>query len=223
VDDQQRRAPDAIALVPADGIASAFAIVSSVPGAGRDVRIASGAAPGAPPADQVRYLEKYLSSSSTGARSIIVEHPYVDRHWLEEYSGYYATMLRPPPSKATRLHFLRSEVADADLIRLVHRACEGDREAVESELSDAYLGFSVIRPLASALVGRTVLRPYGDEPLRCFAAGMLEHRVHLAGLRIEFSGLPFQQQDQGAGARASDRHPYPRVSAASVPAGGCAG
>lgn len=127
----------------------------------------------------------------------------MDRHWLEEYSGYYATMLRPPPSKATRLHFLRSEVADADLVRLVQRACEGDRAAVEGELRDAYLGFSVIRPLASAPVGRTVLRPYSDEPLRCFAADLLDHRVHLAGLRIEFAGLPFQQQDQGVGACAT--------------------
>ena len=66
-----------------------------------------------------------------------------------------------------------------------------------------YLGFSVIRPLPTAPIGRTVLRPYAAISERCFAPAALTHRVHLAGLTIEAHGLPFQQQDQGVAACAT--------------------
>lgn len=167
------------------------------------VREASRAAPGEPPAHQVRYLASYLRHADAGARTILVETPYVDRHWLDEYAGYYATLLYPPPAKATRLHFLRVAWSHDDFERLLGRAVAGARDEVQAEIEAAYLGFSVIRPLPSAPLGRTILRPYDAEPRRCFAAGRIQNQVHIAGLTITFDGLPFQQQDQGVGACAT--------------------
>lgn len=167
------------------------------------VRDASLAAAKAAAADQARYLMSYLQHDQSGAKTIIVEKPYVDRHWLEAYAGYYATMLRPPPPKATRLHFLRAEWSDNDLLDLVRRAATGERAQAEAELRKLYLGFAVIRPLPSAPLGRTILRPYQGDAARCFAAANVEHQVHLCGLTVRFSGLPFQQQDQGVGACAT--------------------
>lgn len=167
------------------------------------VREASRAAPGAQPADQVRYLASYLNHQDAGARTILIEAPYVDRHWLDEYSGYYATLLYPPPAKTTRLHFFRVVWSPDDFAQLLGRAIEGARAEVQAEIEAAYLGFSVIRPLPSAPLGRTILRPYDAEPSRCFAAGRVQNQVHLAGLTITFDGLPFQQQDQGVGACAT--------------------
>ncbi|TMQ09586.1 MAG: hypothetical protein E6J91_29925 [Deltaproteobacteria bacterium] len=154
----------------------------------------------AKPGDQVRYLASYLRNPEVGANTIVVEHPYVDRHWLEEYAGYYATLLDPPRPKATRLHFFdASWTMDEFMAQLGLAIDRGD----SNDIAKHYIGFSVIRPLAAAPLGRTVLRPYRRVAERCFAPAALTHRVHLAGLTIEVEGLPFQQQDQGVAACAT--------------------
>lgn len=152
------------------------------------------------PCDQVRYLASYLGHPEVGARTILIEHPYVDRHWLEEYTGYYATLLDPPPPKATRLHFFDEEWT-LDELKGHLAAAIGDRD--EDRIARHYLGFSVVRPLPAAPLGRTVLRTYRGVSERCFAPAAVTQRVHLAGLTIELEGLPFQQQDQGVAACAT--------------------
>lgn len=152
------------------------------------------------PCEQVRYLASYLGHPEVNAETILVEDPYVDRHWLEEYSGYYATLLDPPRPKATRLHFFDETWTLDDFKVHLSTAIDGGGER---ELSKHYLGFAVIRPLPAAPIGRTVLRPYPGVSARCFAPASLTHRVHLAGLTIEIEGLPFQQQDQGVAACAT--------------------
>lgn len=150
--------------------------------------------------DQLRYLRSYLRNPEIGAKTILVEYPYVDRHWLEEYAGYYATLLDPPRPKATRLHFFDVAWTTDEFMAQLDSAIErGD----SSDIADHYVGFSVIRPLAAAPLGRTVVRPYRNVAERCFAPAELLHRVHLAGLTIRIEGLPFQQQDQGVAACAT--------------------
>lgn len=152
------------------------------------------------PCDQVRYLASYLSHPEIGAKTILIEDPYVDRHWLEEYAGYYATLFDPPRSKAIRLHFFDvSWTLDEFKEHLASAIAHGDDDPIATH----YLGFSVIRPLPAAPIGRTVLRTYHGIAERCFAPAELTHRVHLAGLTIELQGLPFQQQDQGVAACAT--------------------
>lgn len=150
---------------------------------------------------QVRYLLSYLRRAASGTRTIIVESPYVDRHWLEEYTGYYATMLASPQPQAARLHFVECELTTDALMAGIRSLC--DSGEFEERVRSAYQGFAVIRPLASAPIGRTVLRPYGDDPARCYAPAHMKNTVHLAGMEIRFPGLPFQQQDQGVGACAT--------------------
>lgn len=150
--------------------------------------------------EQVNYLASYLSHPEIDAKTILVEAPYVDRHWLEEYSHYYATLLQPPPVKATRLHFFDEAWTLEDVMQLLAERI--DRPA-DRTIDEHYLGFSVIRPLPAAPIGRTILRPYSKEKVRCFAAASLRNRVHLGGLTLEVEGLPFQQQDQGVAACAT--------------------
>lgn len=152
------------------------------------------------PCDQVRYLVSYLGHPEISAKTILVEDPYVDRHWLEEYSGYYATLLDPPRPKATRLHFFDEPWTLDEFKGHLAVAIEGGGE---NQISGHYLGFAVIRPLPAAPLGRTVLRTYRGVSERCFAPAAITHRVHLAGLTIELEGLPFQQQDQGVAACAT--------------------
>lgn len=153
--------------------------------------------------DQVRYLGSYLSDSECGAATIIVEHPYVDRHFLEEYANYYATSLFPPPTKATRLHFFSTAISNRKFSAILKKAANGNFSAVCSKLNESYLGFSVIRPLADAPIGRTVLKTFNHSKARCYTLPPHAYRVHLCGLKLSVCGVPFQQQEQAVGACAT--------------------
>ncbi len=152
---------------------------------------------------QVRYLGSYLSHRDSGAKSMVVEHPYVDRHYLEEYTGYYANTFDPPPPKATRIHFFTRELTDEGLAKKLQEASSGGFQNARASLQDAYLGFVVVRPLASAPIGRTTLRPFSGVEDRNFGPPILPHSVHLAGIPLKVDGIPFQQQDRAVGACAT--------------------
>lgn len=64
------------------------------------IRQASGLTSGNCPV-QVQYLISYLQRREADAKTLIIETPYVDRHYLEEYTGYYANSLRPPIATTT--------------------------------------------------------------------------------------------------------------------------
>lgn len=155
--------------------------------------------------DQVRYLASYLRDEAMGATWMVVERPYVDRHYLEEYAGYYASRLRPPPSHTTRIHFFsgvlsRSASFFTDALK---QAVDSGLDKAAQALQEDYLGFTVVRPLGAAPIGRTILRPYKGDSQRIYGPAETEHRVHICGLGLSVRGLPFQQQDVAVGACAT--------------------
>lgn len=153
---------------------------------------------------QVAYLASYLRDLRPKPKSMLIEGPYVDRHFLQEYAGYYATMLHPPSSHATRIHFVAEQLDDAGFTSLLEQASL-DGSGDHPLRGDNYLGYTVVRPIPTCPIGRTVLRYYEDPaiPARCYAPASTWHDVHLAGLTLRVQGLPFQQQDQGLGACAT--------------------
>ncbi|HLM42609.1 MAG TPA: hypothetical protein VK458_02025 [Myxococcaceae bacterium] len=163
---------------------------------------ASGAAPGDTPGEQVSYLQRY--ASRLGARTLVIEEHYVDRHFTEEFSLYYARCLKPPSSVCQRIHFFAHELTNGQLDALLKRACESvaGKEAVETELNTFYLGFVVIRPVPHVPIGRSILRPLEDRAERRILS-TTRNTVHLLGLELELTGLAFQQQDRAVGACAT--------------------
>lgn len=133
---------------------------------------------------------------------MLVESPYVDRHYLQEFVGYYATRLTPPPHHTTRIHFFSTAYTQAEWKDLLVRALD-EPAAVEAELESVYVGYVVVRPIATCPIGRTLLRPYEDHPSRSYEPARTRHGVHLAGLTLHVAALPFQQQDEGLGACAT--------------------
>ena len=54
---------------------------------------------------QFDYLQSYLRGDAR-AKTLVIEKPYVDRHYLEEYSAYYFSALRnggPTTKPLTRM------------------------------------------------------------------------------------------------------------------------
>jgi hypothetical protein len=153
---------------------------------------------------QLEYLQSYLRGDQR-ARTLVIEKPYVDRHYLEEYGAYYFSSLRNGGATTTRIH-LFSEVFDRARLGEWIRQAAGNREAqrgIQDQLDRWYLGFMTIRPIPDAPIGRTILRPYGDKPARSYIPAEGGHAVHLMGLVLTARGLPFQQQEQAVGACAT--------------------
>jgi len=164
---------------------------------------------------QLRYIDDYVRHSGGFARSALLEHCYIDRHWSSDHAAFYARSLRPIGNICRRVHFFRpSHAALALSIGALQVKAEGlDRaafnEACRQFSDDAYLGYVVIRPLPGVPVGTTVLRPYPSAPLggdrrfaRIFYATRL-YTAHVLGLRLEVPALGFQQQDVGVAACAT--------------------
>ncbi len=155
---------------------------------------------------QLEYLRSYLQRGNARARTMVIEKPYVDRHYLEEYGAYYFSALRNGGPTTTRIHFFTSDFDRNQLCAWVREAAAGDphrRNQLQHELDAAYLGFLTVRPIPSAPVGRTILRPYDDKPARSYIPSEGGHPVHLMGFQLTARGLAFQQQEQAVGACAT--------------------
>ncbi len=136
------------------------------------------------------YLLRYLST--LGARSMVVERHYTDGDYLEDFASYYVRCHRPYGRRCRRLHFFSCDLDDAKVLALVLGELKAD-EALSVQKS--YLGFVVVRPLPSAVVGRTVLKTYPDDGGRRHYSVLLTFTAHLFGTPLHIQSLPFQEQD----------------------------
>lgn len=149
------------------------------------------------------YMRSYLSDQL--ARVIVEEPHYFDRDYLAEFGAFYAASARGYPNDCRRLSFFDNTLADVALFRsCFDQALGGDVKAGE-KLQAAFLGFIVLRPIAAAPFGRTVLKSYRPEPgaLARVMEPCRPYYIHLAGQRLRVDGLAWQQQDRGVSACAT--------------------
>jgi len=156
---------------------------------------------------QLSHVEQYVRQH--GGRGVVVEHHYIDRDFMEEYSVFYSKSLTPYPNSCRRVSFFSLDPADLrrEFKRLLKIRDQEPFEAASKEFSEKhYLGFSVIKPLDGCPVGRTVLRCSPGKPQRGYtdlfpcACG---YTAHLFGIPLIVQGLAFQQQDLGVSACAT--------------------
>jgi hypothetical protein len=128
-----------------------------------------------------------------GAKSILIEEQYTDRDYLEDYAAYYSRCFHEFPRSCRRLHFLSTELTEADYGKVLN----GDA-SLRQRLESHYLGFVVVRPIPGYAIGRTCLRTYaehGSEGVRSFPVTR-SYEANLQGLRLSLQSLAFQQQDR---------------------------
>ena len=115
-----------------------------------------------------------------GVKSVVIE-PYIDPHFRSEYSRFYATTFRPHTGMTDRLHFFTAKVP-SDYTDL-------------SQFQSDYRGYSILRPIPSNPVGRTMLTPPPElgPGLAAICAG--EEEVHPFGWPLRVSGMPFISSD----------------------------
>lgn len=132
-----------------------------------------------------------------GAKSYLLEKPYIDRDYSAEYQTFYAQTFKTYARHCRRIHFFRDD------IRSIHAMADWVKRADELERTRhrSYLGFSVLRPLPRAPLGRTVLMPHVSVPgVEAVITARAKFRANLLGAELEVTGAPFVQQDQRVGA-----------------------
>lgn len=148
------------------------------------------------PGNITGYLARYLGELN--AKSMVVEHDYVDADYLDDHAAYYVRCFTDYPRRCRRLHFFSVEVTCTQ----IHEAIEGDDDCA-GQLQAAYLGFIVRRPLDEASIGRTALRTYDADGGRRFYPTTLCYRANLFGIPLAVESLAFQQQDRAIAACAT--------------------
>lgn len=143
------------------------------------------------------YFEEYFTKLDT--RTIVVENEYIDRDYLEDFSGYYVRCFSGYERKCTRLHFFKEAFDESDFSALL---------ASEATLLDkgllqrTYLGFVVVKPLPLTVIGRTCLATYPPEKRRHFPITR-SYEANLFGITLTVESLAFQEQDTVAAACAT--------------------
>lgn len=139
---------------------------------------------------QVQYLYRYLQE--IGCVSIIRENEYVDRDFLDDYAAYYAKCFVPYGRFCRRAHFFSNDISELDLTDLIVEARSADIDLI----NQSYLGFTVIKPLPEAIIGRTVLKTYGDDQGKRKFRAVVDYNANLFGLQLKVEdSLAFQEQD----------------------------
>lgn len=118
-------------------------------------------------------------------QSVVIERHYIDRDYRNTFSHFHSKRFSTPSARCIRLHFFSISVTE-DAIA-----------AEDKSVTDAYLGYSVIRPTKPNCIGRTLLkhtlRLHSDAHL-----SICEERVHLLGAALQIAGFPFISQDADA-------------------------
>jgi hypothetical protein len=143
---------------------------------------------------QINYIFQYAKDLK--AQTVLLEKDYLDKDYLEDYSRYYVKCFKNGGQRCARLHFFSSEISYSSFSDLLKNYKL--KSLYNKEIQEAYLGFTVIKPLFQTFIGKTCLKTYsenrGDGKKRFFL-----HRtypVNLFGIDLEVETTAFQEQDK---------------------------
>ena len=154
----------------------------------------------------VRNLSGYLSELRV--QCAVIEEDYVDRDYLDDYGRYYSRCDAEYKRRCCRIHFFSKTYEEKDIINVVSKSDGKERAGEFADFAETYLGFVVIRPLSTAIVGRTCLKPYPQEDAEQKDTGrryraLTDVRVSFFGRELVVRCMPFLQQDSTTAACAS--------------------
>ena len=133
-----------------------------------------------------------------GAKSYVLEEPYIDRDYTADYLHFYARTFRTYARHCKRAHFFSDDVSF-----LLRRPRSTEQLLqLRQVASTSYCGFCVIRPLPTAPIGRTVLQAEvrGLQDMEATVTCRAEFEANLLGVDLEVTGTAYLQQDARVGA-----------------------
>jgi hypothetical protein len=113
----------------------------------------------------------------------VLEYPYVDRHFRDNYYSYHAAKFQMIGRDCIRVHIFQGLLKDAE--KLTHD---------EAFQNNTYFGFFIIRPLALFPLGRSLISPKALSKNN-FVCCLMQDKISLLGKNLEVSGFPHVTQD----------------------------
>lgn len=159
------------------------------------------------PSEKVRtkkhfaYFCEYLGDTgdSLNAQTIVIEHKYISKSYLMDYSSYYSTCFSEYDRFCKRVHFFSKTFSKKSFNAAIKN---GSRST--DYIWDSYLGYIVVKPLPSIPIGATLLKTYNHTQVdKRFFPATKEYPVNLFGKELIVKSLAFQEQDSVVGACAS--------------------
>lgn len=142
---------------------------------------------------QLNYLCNYLANEQIGCKTIIVEDEYIDRHYLEDYSEYYARCFPSHPRKCSRVHFFREPFTQQNFVA----GLSENNDDLKANLQQSYLGFVVIRPIPHTFFAKICLGLYNNLKSRNNSKILTRSvSVSLFGITLSVETVPFLEQDK---------------------------
>lgn len=141
---------------------------------------------------QFDYLQGYLGAQGLNAMSIVMEEKYISKDFLHDYAAYYAFCFEEYSKVCRRVHFFKTTITEDLINRLIL-----DNGDIPESFWDNYLGFIVVKPLPTTVIGYTILKNYNSSNPRDdrYFWGLREYKMHVFGHEIKFESLAFQEQD----------------------------
>lgn len=147
--------------------------------------------------DHLEYFSEYFAS--VRVQTILVEHRYIDRDFLDDFAAYYVRCFQSFQKACSRLHFFTEALTTEDFGAILESGTEEGRARVV----DSYVGFIVVKPLPRTIIGRTCLATYGSDRGRRHFPITRKYTVNLFGICLSVNTLAFQEQDRVAAACAT--------------------
>lgn len=138
------------------------------------------------------YFKGYLGTDGLNAKTIVIENDYVSKDFIHDYASYYAFCFEPYPKVCKRVHFFDNVFSEKDFQKIIL-----SKTTDQQEFWKHYLGFIVVKPIPTTVIGYSVLKTYnsGAEFNERNFWGIREYKVHLYGNELKMSSLAFQEQD----------------------------
>lgn len=124
-------------------------------------------------------------------RCVLVESDYLCKDHRNLHSNFYSKKFSSRAGSCTRLHFFSADVVSvSNFITPVN----------QEEFNEAYIGYSVIRPVTERCIGRTVINPLRLKGLKAIAGYCIStpFKVHIFGHHYQAIGYPYTSQDTDA-------------------------
>lgn len=138
-----------------------------------------------------QYFLNYLGENGHNSKTIVVEDNYISNSFLYDYSNFYSICFQEYKKPCKRVHFFSEAFTKETFIKEI-------QTNETSYISNSnYLGYIVIKPLPSIIIGATLLKPLQtDSSGNIINNCIREYKVNLFGKVLEISSLAFQEQDR---------------------------
>jgi hypothetical protein len=126
----------------------------------------------------------------------VLEFPYVDSHYRDNYYAYYASKFKNVDRDCIRIHLFEGPmITRTDLLKKDTKPKDDPQTSEDFPVEkEQYLGFFIVRPLPQFPLGRSLISPKALKK-NDFVCCLIRDKVSLVGHDFEVSGFPHVAQD----------------------------